>query len=536
MIWTPFGIVPGVNRKSRPSEASMEQSTRLLRQAIKDSGLSPGLYSMPQDVDYDKLESVHIHLCQTLENEIRELDLLDLCSELYRLHDTFMTSSRILTNESAILIHGVRSLIELAVRSCGASEFLVDEDRCDYLLSVGYQAIGWDAIWDQLSSPLFPQTIEIQEDYNLKAIPSRQASKAVEDYERYLSTKARLNEIRQDNPLIVPVMDSGRESVAGMFADGGMPRIDSCLAEQIGYRLDDYITFVDFLAQIAIHNHLDICALDRDRFIMECYNSCGIRISSIQALIRDFTLSVETTRQDSVRTLFSVGRRNRDSRFVRRPVVAFNYEGTSMLMFGCASLLDTQEFLMKQVVFGRMPVQRWYENEEVRKAFGEVQRAVGDPLKNAVAEACEKILGPDRVFLEKGAISGVTTPSDLGPIDIFLIDEDRERFILVEIKNSATAGGSPLSMTDEYRQFVEKFLPTLNQKTAWFRSKIRGLKQEYDIKDKNDYSVEGVIVVNQQRLWVLAHENRLPILDDDDFLEKLGKGDVLLSAPRVDSQ
>ena len=207
-----------------------------------------------------------------------------------------------------------------------------------------------------------------------------------------------------------------------------------------------------------------------------------------------------------------------------------------MLMFGRASLLDAHEFLMKQVMFGRMPVQRWSDNKKVTEAFGKVQEAVGDPFKNAVAEACEKILGPDRVYLEKGSISGVKTPPDLGPIDIFLIDEDRERFILVEIKNSAAAGGAPLSMKDEYRQFVERYLPTLNQKIVWFRSRINELKREYSIPDQDNYSVQGVIVVNQQRLWVWTQENSLAILDDDEFLEKLGKGDDLWSYPGVKSK
>ena len=536
MIWTPFEMGNIVNRRSRPSRDSMERSTRLLQQAIRDSGLSPGLYRKPHDVDYDKLSSVHVHLCETLEREIQELDALDLCSKLYRLHDAFLTSSRILTNEQAILIHAVRSLIELAIRSCGSSELPIDEDHYDYLLSLGYQAIGWDAIWDQLSSPVFPQTIQIADDYSLKPIPNRQASKAVEDYKGYLSTRARLNEIHQDHPLIDLVMDSGREPVARMLANSDIAGIDSCLDEQIGYSLADYITFVDALAQISIGNNYDICALDLDSFVTDCHRLGGIRISSSQALIRDFALSVDITRQVSVRVLFSVGRRNRDSRFVRRPVAVLNHEGTSVLMFGRASLLDAHEFLMKQVMFGRMPVQRWSDNKEVTDAFGKVQGAVGDPFKNAVAEACEKILGPDRVYLEKGSISGVKTPSDLGPIDIFVIDEDRERFILVEIKNSASAGGASLSMKDEYRQFVEIYLPTLNQKIAWFRSKLHELKREYGIANNNDYSVQGVIVVNQQRLWVLTQENRLPILDDDEFLEKLGKGDALLSDPVVEPQ
>ena len=316
-----------------------------------------------------------------------------------------------------------------------------------------------------------------------------------------------------------------------MLANSDIAGIDSCLVEQIGYSLADYITFVDSLAQISIDTDLDICVLDRDRFISDCHELRGVSIPSSQELIRDFALSAESVRHVPVGALFSVGRRNRDSRFVRRPVAALNHEGTSVLMFGRASLLEAHEFLMKQVRFGRMPVQRWSDNKEVMDAFGKVQGAVGGPFKNAVAEACEKILGPDCVCLEKGSISGVKTPSDLGPIDIFLIDEDRERFILVEIKNSAAAGGASLSMKDDYRQFVERYLPTLNQKIAWFRSKLHELKREYGIANNKDYSVQGVIVVNQQRLWVLMHENRLPILDDDEFLEKLGKGDALLSAP-----
>ncbi len=536
MIWTPYEMGNIVNRRSRSSSDRMERSTSLLQQAIKDSGLSPGLYRNPHDVDYDKLSSVHVYLCETLEKQIQELDLLDLCSRLYRLHDTWLTSSRILTNEQAILIQAVRSLIELAIRSCSSPGLHVDERHYDYLLSLGYQTISWDTIWDQLSSPAFLQTIQIEEDYSLKPIPNRQASKAADDYKSYLSTKARLKEIHQDHPLIDLVMDSGKEPVARMLESSDIAGIDRCLDEQIGYSLADYITFVDSLVQISIDTNYDICAIDLDRFVTDCHKLGGNRKSSSRELIRDFALSVENTRHVSVRELFSVGRRNRDSRFVRRPVAVLNHEGISMLMFGRASLLVAHEFLMKQVMFGRMPVQRWSDNREITAAFGKVQGAVGDPLKNSVADACEKILGPDRVHLEKRSISGVKTPSHLGPIDIFLIDEDRERFILVEIKNSATAGGAPLSMKDEYRQFAEKYLPTLNQKIAWFRSGIHGLMREYGIANNNDYSVQGVIVVNQQRLWVLMHENRLPILDDDEFLEKLGKGDDLFRDPGVDSK
>ena len=533
MIWTPLGMIPIANRRPRPSKASWDQSVRFLCQVIKDSGLPPGLYTKPDDVDYGKLASVHIRLCDALEREIRDLDILDLCSRLYDLHDSFMASTPIATNESAIMIHAVRSLIELAIKSCGSSELLVDEDHYDYLLTLAYQAIAWDAIWDQLSSPVFPQIIQIEEDYGLNPIPNPQASRAAELYESYLSTRRRLNEIHMDHPSIVPVMDTNRESLARVLANSDFAEIDRCLSKQVGYSLAEYMTFVDYLTQILIDSTYDVCGLDLNRFIMDCHEFRGISISSSQALIRDFALSVENTRQVSVREMFSVGRRNRDSRFVRRPLSVFGHQGVSVLMYGGVSLLYSHEFLMRQIAFGIMPVQRWSDNGEVIAAFGGIQRAVGDILKNPVAESCKKILGSRRVHLEKGTISGVKAPVDLGPIDIFLIDDDHQRFILVEIKNSAPPGGDPLSSKDEYLQFVDEFLPTLHKKVNWFRSKLHELKREYNISDQNDYSVQGVIVVNQRRLWTMMQENRLPILDDDEFLEKLGKGDALLNDPVI---
>ena len=336
MIWTPFGMVPIANRRSRPSKDSWDRSVRFLHQVIKDSGLPPGLYTKPDDVDYGKLAAVHIRLCDVLERDIREFDILDLCSRLYRLHDSFMVSTPIVTNERAIMVQAVRSLTELAIRSCGSSGVQIDEDHYDYILSLAYQAVAWDAIWDQLSSPVFPQIIQIEEDYSLNSIPNPRASKATEAYENYLFTRSRLNEIHRGHPSIVPVTDTGRESVARMLVYSDIAGINRCLAEQVDYSLADYITFVDYLTQISLENGYDVCGLDLDRFVMDCQEIRGIRISSSRSLIRDFALSVESIRQVSVTEMFSVGRRNRDSRFVRRPVSVFSHRGISVLIFGRA--------------------------------------------------------------------------------------------------------------------------------------------------------------------------------------------------------
>ena len=88
-------------------------------------------------------------------------------------------------------------------------------------------------------------------------------------------------------------------------------------------------------------------------------------------------------------------------------------------------------------------------------------------------------------------------------------------------------------MKVERKTFLDDFLPKLKYKAEWYRSHIHELKREYNIPSKHEYRIEEVIVVNQKRLWVLADSRRLPILDDDEFLAKLGRGEDLLSDPVV---
>ena len=202
-----------------------------------------------------------------------------------------------------------------------------------------------------------------------------------------------------------------------------------------------------------------------------------------------------------------------------------------MLLFGLTSLSQASDLLLRQVISGQIPVSRWQENAEVQREFGRIQASIGDPFKEAIARDCKEVSGISHVVPEKQAISGVKSERDLGPIDLFLVDDARQRFILVEVKNSGNKATTPLLISDEYGTFSDEYLPTLKAKSEWFRSHIDELKKEFAIPAEKDYKVEEVIVVNQQRLWVTAQEKRLPILDDDEFLARLGAGQDMLSNP-----
>ncbi len=84
-------------------------------------------------------------------------------------------------------------------------------------------------------------------------------------------------------------------------------------------------------------------------------------------------------------------------------------------------------------------------------------------------------------------------------------------------------------MLDEYKELSEEFLPMLKAKAECFRSYIEELKKKFGIPTGQDQRIDEVIVVSHRRFWVTIHEERLPILDDDEFLTRLGARQDLLS-------
>ena len=532
MLWTPQGLDPVVMRKLGPSRTSMDRSRSLLRQAMVDSGLSPGLYREPDTLDYTPLRAVHQRLCQRLEEEIKGFHISDLCKQLYHRYELILSHSALGLTASPLATRALRSLMELAVKSCDAPGKPVNPNDCDNLWALAFHTIEWDSIWDQFSSPSFSQNIEIHKDYSLVQIPHRRAIKARVQYEQYLFNRRRIDRMHLNNLDLPPIKEIGRESLKAMLVGDEFAELNECLVRDLGYGFVDYLLLIDALSSVPMAS--PVCETDYRTLVLGCSRVYGMQSSTTAALLRDFALSRESVVDISSEDIFSVRTRHRDSRLIRRPILLLDQDGRLTLLFGRESLLTASELFRDQVDFGRIPVDRWKSSDGVSHAFGEIQGVVGDRLRNAIAEECRRVVGQDHVSVEKGSISGVKSCPQIGGVDIFLVDKERQRFIAVEIKNSSVGMIEPVAMENEAREFLHDFLPTLRRKADWFRSNMRELKRECRIPIEEDYTMEEVIVVNQQRLWVLVHRSRLPILDDDEFLAKLGKGEVLLSDPVVE--
>ena len=322
MILIPDGSSKARRRRQIPSSESISKSEDILRQTIRDSGLVPGVYKKAEEVDYGSVAFVHTRLCELLEDEIARYRLVDACAQLYRIHESLMAQDEILTGQDAIGIHSLRSLIELAVKCCDESGVPLDEEGCDFLLALAIQAVDWDHSWDQFSLGMFEQGVSIGQAYEFKLqeLPERY-QKAQREYEKDVAARKRIMEISQDEGIVVPDGVFQRKSLSLWIKESGFLELDSCLETEIGYSLTDYMLFRNAALGTAIVNEVDIVGLIYSRVVLESVTSLGLEESAIIALIEDFALSKSVVGGVPSTEIFSTGRRNRDSRFIRRPIV-----------------------------------------------------------------------------------------------------------------------------------------------------------------------------------------------------------------------
>ncbi len=78
---------------------------------------------------------------------------------------------------------------------------------------------------------------------------------------------------------------------------------------------------------------------------------------------------------------------------------------------------------------------------------------------------------------------------------------------------------------DSFRGHVEK----LQKQADWFTTRIEALKGEFGISTTDEYTVEGVIVVNHPRLWMYAFQEPMPIVTDKDLYDLLTAGERLVT-------
>jgi hypothetical protein len=162
--------------------------------------------------------------------------------------------------------------------------------------------------------------------------------------------------------------------------------------------------------------------------------------------------------------------------------------------------------------------------------LGSIHEKSGDVFRNEVLKSCRK-MGLEAVP-EKAAANGIKLPQGIGPVDVFVFERYRKRFVLVECKD-VTFRITPRELRSQKEEFVGKnkkdtscFLAKLRAKENWFRSHLKELCEEYGLGLDQKVNLTSVIVVNHNMIWVYCHPDPIPILENSDFFDKLRRGEA----------
>ena len=406
MIWTPQGIHNPIVRRPIPSLESIKRAERITRCAVAQSGLRPGVYTNSSQASYESLKAVQSHLLKQIEHEIADFDVLALCSQLYVWHETLVAQNEVLSGEPAMFIQAIRSLIELAVKSCRDTGNPLGRTALDNILALACLTIEWDQIWDQITSGMVSNEVVVYEDSTVKAMPNPIAEKINSSYKQYVESRQRTRDIALHDQLVLP---DERFSLTSDDVDVALSGLDTCLSEEVGYGIVDYFRLVAVAAEVCRDSGFDVCGLDPQKFMLHCERVYGVRSNSFSAILRDFTLSSAILRSVSTRDIFTIGRRNRDSRFMRRPIVLIEYGMDSVLLFGHETLVRATERFLKEVMFGRMPVDSWKTKTSIVELFGGIQGSLGRYLNVQLPEIAKQYLGKTRCLRENNQLVALKT-------------------------------------------------------------------------------------------------------------------------------
>ena len=256
----------------------------------------------------------------------------------------------------------------------------------------------------------------------------------------------------------------------------------------------------------------------------------GLRLDRLDNLLNDYGLSKRLLSTIALNELRPVEHPRRDTRLLRRPIVALEHNESFLYFCGIETLDAWFVFFLQRLESGQIGPPLVASNGAIQRAIGSWQTTLGNEFRDELAAKCT-----ENGFLcvtEKGKVGNtrIGQGSGFGPVDVFVVDRRHRRFVLAEVKAGADKGVSPTLLRNERNEFLNT-VDKLEKQVDWFRKRLNEMKAEYGIPPDEDFTVEGVVVVNWPRLWMFTYHAPLPIVGDMEFLRMLRQGDEFVTLP-----
>ena len=532
-----------------PSTHMIEDIEELQRSIVERSGLEPGAYSSLDRETYNRVEVVYNELLNLLLEEISGLDVGDLTFSLYEwLEETLgHINKRRYESIPDLLVAGsprssdsvhemwlhlspfteaVRWLIEVAIKSCGVSHVRPTDEQLALIVALSRNILLWDGSWEHIAHGVLPHTLTVKPDFTTEFGPQPQGMAAWATYQKAIVPWR--NEL--DRRWMLTVTSKDVEVTRAEAETLHYEHLDRAIEIELGYNLEDWRNYsLGLIDSFDYHEYIK--AMPKEELSQFLQSKWRVSPETFESLLLDHSLSKQTISDLQLDQIRPAEHARRDSRLFRRPVVVLERgDGESICLYGIETVVAWTPRFEGQFLSGRIQFPRMSSTGPVKKAIGAIQRTIGDTFRDEVSQRCRAI-GIDSVTEKDSAGTEHIPPgTGFGPVDVFAVDRQSRRFVLMEVKDLDDPGIVPKRMRTEMESFC-RHVEKLQKQADWFTTRVEALKCEFGISATDEYTVEGVIVVNHPRLWMYAFQEPMPIVSDKDLFDLLMTGERLVTPP-----
>lgn len=533
-----------------PEAGHRKPAQALQRQLMIESGIDADVYSVFSDELVAGVVAVYEGLHYDLTNKLAQVEAFDLCVRLYERVEqvyghieklrffqayglapgnlgTFAKKIDDTWERVSLFTEPIRWLIEMAVKYGSQGGHKAGHGELERLIAHAQAIFEWDLAWEHIYHGGVPHELTVHDDYSVTVELTPVGHAAVDKYRRAISpytveTQRRWSDLNTGQPETF----SFDELTELQFVKD----LNGPLEEERGYSMEDWMRFSFGIVDSFDYEEYRKIISKADLGIFLQASPWGLPSERFERLLDDFAVSKAMLADVEAGNFRPVEYARRASRLLRRPVVLLEVGNRPTCLYGIEMAIAGGKLLLQRLETGRIKMPGMRDGGPVSSAIRRTQSTLGDSFRDLIAEDCRS----EGFFVtkEKGRIKGSRIPqaSGFGPVDIFVVDPNHRRFVLVEAKDDADEGTVPQLMGREFRDF-QTVVNKVRLQVAWFEERVQDLKSEFHINADADYSVQGVVVVNYPRLWMYSANEPIPVVDVERFAVLLREGRELLTYP-----
>ena len=273
--------------------------------------------------------------------------------------------------------------------------------------------------------------------------------------------------------------------------------LETAFFAEFGYTYSDFIQVLTALASVSESDVICVLETDLTSKLLKINDSLSEEL--INKVLKDITycprkdyLKVPTGFE---KTDAYPWRFNRKYSFNRRPVLIRGKE----LIWGNRQVYHMAEYLTDLIYSGKFKA----NSEAMKTLCGEIAKARGATFNDLIVQMI-KDMDTFKIDANVKKVNGIKISGgegDLGDIDILIIDEEKGKIIVTEVKNLRFSR-NPYEIQQEFeKMFLDKegkpcFATKHNRRMKWVEDHIDDVKVQYGLDDRT-WIVTSLFIVNQ---------------------------------------